>query len=127
MNAVPVEPAEHGVWSVRFTLGALDDLTEAIRYLLHQDSEEAARALAKAIREKAPSCLALWPYRGHAVPELAELTREYREIHVKSYRIIYLPDGRRGVVWILLLAHARRSIRELLLKRVLQAPPQPHS
>ena len=83
---------------------------------------ESAKALSTLIQTDARKRLATLPYRGRLVPELEGISQECREIHVKSYRIIYQPFEADRTVWILLIAHARRSLQDMLRNRLLQYP-----
>lgn len=109
-------------WNVRWAAGALDDMLEIIRYILENDGRESAREFSDLLKTDVKRQLSSFPYRGHAVPELENAVQECREIHVKAYRIIYQPAEEGRMVWILLVAHGRRSIRDMLLKRLLQYP-----
>ena len=114
--------ADEELWQVKFAAGGLEDLVDIIQYLLENDGVESAKELSTLIRTDARKRLTRLPYRGHLVPELEHISRERREIHIKSYRIIYQPHEAERTVWILLIVHARGSIQDLLRKRLLHYP-----
>lgn len=107
---------------VRWAAGALGDMLEVIQYILEHDGVESAGELSILLKTDVKERLATLPYRGHPVPELEGAGQECREIHIKTYRIIYQPAEEGRTVWILLVAHGRRSIRDMLLKRLLHDP-----
>jgi toxin ParE1/3/4 len=97
---------------------AEDDLLEIAHYVMINDSEEKAEALLKKIEE---TCLSLkkYPNRGHAPPELARIgIYSFQEIHYKPYRIIY--QVIKSEVYIHCVLDGRRSLQELLEKRLLK-------
>lgn len=106
-------------WNVRWTQGALEDFAEIIRYILAHEGQDVARELASLMRNDAGKRLKIFPMRGHPVPELLQVSRDYKEIHIKSFRIVYLPMEVERTVWILVVARAQRSISTLLRKRLL--------
>lgn len=109
-------------WDVRWAAGALEDLVEIIQYILDNDGVESARNLSALLKTDVKTQLTTFPYRGHPVPELEDAGSECRELHAKTYRIIYQPSENGRTVWILLVVHGRRSIRDMLLKRLLHYP-----
>lgn len=106
-------------WSIYFAAGALGDIAEIVQCLLENDGPEMAKELTALIRSDAKQRLMHWPLRGHPVPELQNIAAGYYEIHVKFYRIIYQPVAENRTVRILLVAHARRSIQDMLRNRLL--------
>ena len=110
------------LWDVKFAAGSLEDLVEIIQYILENNGVESAKELSTLIQADAKKRLTTLPYRGHLVPELEHIGQECREIHVKPYRIIYQPLEANRTVWILLIAHVRRSIQDMLRNRLLHYP-----
>lgn len=106
-------------WNVRWTAGALEDTVEIIQYILKNDGVESARELSDLLKTDVKRQLTTFPYRGHVVPELYDTGQECKEIHIKAYRIIYQPAENGRMVWILLVAHGKRNILDMLLKRML--------
>lgn len=93
------------------------DLESIIAYLADR-SPQAALATLDRLERKAKS-LAVLVDRGRVVPELARLhVREYRELIVPPYRLIYRALG----VGVLVLAvfDARRSLEDVLLDRLIR-------
>lgn len=94
------------------------DLFELHLYVESNDSPERADALLERL-ERAVASLAEMPERGHFPPELARIgIREYREIHFKPYRIIYVIRGDTVVVHCVL--DGRRDMQSLLEDRLLR-------
>lgn len=112
------------VWNVRWAEGALEDLAEIVRYILVNEGPETARELAGIIRKGAGQRLKTLPLRGHPVPELLQVSREYKEIHTKGFRMVYLPMEAERTVWIVLVARAQRSISAMLRKRLMTIRPE---
>jgi toxin ParE1/3/4 len=62
--------------------------------------------------------LAEFPERGPHPPELLQLgIRDYRQVFIKLYRLIYRVSGRR--VYIHLITDGRRDMQSLLARRLL--------
>ena len=112
------------VWNVRWAEGALDDFAEIIRYILVNDGAEIARELVGILRNDAGQRLKTSPMRGHPAPELLQFSREYKEIHIKGFRLVYLPVEAERTVWIVLVARAQRSISGMLRKRLTAFMPK---
>ena len=115
-----------GFWDVTFAAGALEDLLEIIQCILENDGTESAKELSSLIQTDAKKRLTTLPCRGRLVPELEHIGQECREIHVTSYRIMYQPIEADRTVWILLVAHSRRSIQDMLRNRLLLYPSNRH-
>ncbi len=107
------------LWRVRFSGSALEDLVGIIQFLLDNENVEFAKELAGLIRKEGEDRLKTLPLRGRVVPELETVTKQYREIRIKSYRLIYRPVSEQRTVRILLIAHVKRNIQDMLLSRVL--------
>ena len=101
------------LWSVLFTKAALNDLLEIIQYMLDIGEQETARALADKFTTDIRKSLTTHPHRGHPVPELGKAVDGFHEIHAKPYRIIYQVDEPHRSVWIVLIVHERRSVKDL--------------
>ena len=106
-------------WKVQFVGSARDDLIEIIRYILENDGLESAKEMMALIRQDVKQRLKTLPHRGRLVPELETISREYREIRVKPYRIIYRAIDEQKTVRILVVAHVKRSIHDMLLNRLI--------
>ena len=97
---------------------AEEDILRIYNYVLINDSEEKADSLLSKIEE---ACMSLkkYPSRGHVPPELERVgVYNYREIHFKPYRIIY--EVTESNVYIHCVLDGRRSLQELLEKRLLR-------
>ncbi len=104
-------------FAVLLTDDAARDLQEIDEYLVWRDSAEAAERVLSKI-EKALHALAQQPHRGHYPPELLEIgIREYREVSVPPYRILYQVRGE--TVYVNLITDGRRDMQRLLLRRLL--------
>jgi toxin ParE1/3/4 len=96
---------------------ATRDLDELVDHIARHDSPPAADHVLDRIAGTLGS-LAEHPDRGVRPRELVELgIREYREVFFKPYRIIYRVIEDRVVV--MLIVDGRRSLQELLRRRLL--------
>jgi toxin ParE1/3/4 len=90
-----------------------------VDYLLQRNPDEAAAVLDR-IEGKA-AALRTMPLRGRVVPELEHLQiRDYREIQIAPYRLIYRVAGDR--VLVLAVFDGRRNLEDVLLDRILASP-----
>jgi toxin ParE1/3/4 len=104
-------------YEVRLTLGAEKDLQALYDYLFDHRSPDHADALLGALFE-AIDTLERFPDRGVVPKELAAVgIREYRQILLPPYRIIYRVMD--ATVYILLIADGRRDMQSLLEQRLL--------
>jgi addiction module RelE/StbE family toxin len=92
------------VATVRWTLGAREDLREIIEYI-SQDSTAYAAAMAGRL-VAAVERLERHPQLGRVVPEYEDET--IRELIVGSYRLVYRVRGRR--IGIVAVVHASRDL-----------------
>lgn len=106
-------------WAVQFSGSAHEDLVGIIQFLLENESVEFARELSELIRKEGEEWLKAFPLRGRIVPELESVTSKYREIRVKSYRLIYRPIAEQQTVRILVVAHVKRNIQDMLISKIL--------
>jgi len=88
-----------------------------VAYLADRSAQAALAAIDR-IESKAES-LASLTARGRIVPELARLhIREYRELVVPPYRLVYRTRGAEVVV--LAVYDARRNLEDVLLDRLIR-------
>jgi toxin ParE1/3/4 len=93
------------------------DLESTVAYLASR-SPQAALATLDRLQNRAKSLAGLVE-RGRVVPELARLhVREYRELIVPPYRLIY--RARVKDVLVLAVLDARRSLEDVLLDRLIR-------
>jgi addiction module RelE/StbE family toxin len=91
------------------------DLFAIVDYLVERNPDAAASTLDNL--ERRAAALRRNPERGRVIPELARLQlREYRELIVPPYRLVYRVSGRR--VLVLGLLDSRRNLEDLLLDRL---------
>jgi toxin ParE1/3/4 len=103
---------------ILLTRGAEQDLEELHRYVEASDSRPRADRLLDQILDAAQE-LDSFPERGHVPKELEALgIREYRQVVVGPYRLIYRVLGSR--VYIYLIADGRRDMQSLLERRLLR-------
>ena len=96
---------------------AVRDLEELISYIAADSPLNAERILDKL--EKRAQTLESTPVRGRVVPELAHFgIRNWRELIVKPYRIIYRIDE--DTVNVLAMLDGRRDLQDLLLERLIR-------
>jgi toxin ParE1/3/4 len=93
------------------------DLAGIVEYIARDDPGAGAGVL-DTLEAKASSLETL-ATRGRVVPELQRIQiREYRELLVKPYRLIYRVEKRRVVV--LGVFNGRRDLEDILLDRLLR-------
>jgi plasmid stabilization system protein ParE len=96
---------------------AATDLATIIEYIARDDIVSASSVLDKV--EQTASSLRTMPMRGRVVPELAAFgIREYREIIVSPWRMIYRVAGK--TVNVLAVVDGRRNLEDLLLERLVR-------
>jgi len=102
---------------VQWAEAAARDLEELIGYVAADSPLNAERILDKL--KKRVRTLEATPARGRVVPELAHFgIRNWRELIVKPYRIIYRIDE--DTVNILAVLDGRRDLQDLLLERLIR-------
>ena len=105
--------------AVFLTHDAAGDLEELYDYIALHDSPRKADSVLEQV-ERAFSRLSEFPARGAYPKELLALgIREYREIFVKPYRIIYRVMNHN--VYVLVIADGRRDMQTLLQRRLIGA------
>lgn len=106
-------------FSVWLTDAATQDLTDLSDFIARYDSPSKADLVINQV-EAAIKGLETSPERGNYPKELLALgIREFREIFVKPYRILYRVVG--TSVYVLLIADGRQDMQTLLQRRLLQA------
>ena len=106
-------------FAVLLTNDAARDLNELYDYIAVHDSPRKADYVLEQI-EKTFSTLSEFPERGVYPKELLKLgIREYREVFLKPYRIIYRVMDKN--VYVLLIVDDRRDMQSLLQRRLLDA------
>ena len=102
---------------VQWAEAAVRDLEELISYIAADSPLNAERILDKL--EKRARTLESTPARGRVVPELAHFgIRNWRELIVKPYRIIYRIDE--DTVNVFAVLDGRRDLQDLLLERLIR-------
>lgn len=104
-------------YEVALTAGAEADLETLYDYMAENRSPELAEALLDEILAAVES-LEAWPERGAVPKELEALgIREFRQILVSPYRLIYRVIGM--AVYVSVIADGRRDMQALLEQRLL--------
>ncbi len=102
---------------VQWAEAAVRDLEELMSYIAADSPLNAERILDKL--EKRAQTLESTPVRGRVVPELAHFgIRNWRELIVKPFRIIYRIDE--DTVNVLAVLEGRRDLQDLLLERLIR-------
>jgi len=105
-------------YKVNILIDAEEDIFKLYQYVAIHDSEGKAEYLLTKIEDTCTS-LSSCPNKGHIPPELERIgIYNYQEIHFKPYRIIYQVIGKE--VYIHCVLDSRRSLQELLEKRLLR-------
>ncbi len=105
-------------YSVYLLPGAKLDLLQLHRYVALNDSPQKADRLIDRLQK---ACLKLktMPERGRVLPELERIgIREFREIILRPYRIIYSIAKSQVLVYCIL--DSRRDLQDLLEERLLR-------
>ncbi len=106
-------------FKVQLTEDAVLDLDAVCDYIRRYRSPVAAEHVLERI-EQALSSLSEYPHRGGFPKELLDVgIREYREIFITPYRIVYRVTDQ--TVNVYLIADGRRDMRTLLQRRLLHA------
>ena len=102
---------------VDLTHGAEQDIEAIIDYVTENASPEIAGELLEALLDKVEA-LERFPLRGSIPKELLALgIREYRQLLLKPYRLIYRVIGSK--VFVVVIADGRRDVQALLERRLL--------
>ena len=105
------------MFEVVLTEDAEHDLEAIFTYTAKHDSRSNAERVLIRLLEVAETLTAS-PSRGSAPKELKELgDREYTQVFLKPYRVIYRAIGRHVVIY--LIADGRRDMQSLLARRLL--------
>ncbi len=105
-------------FAVYFTKGAKQDLFEIYSYVKGEGYPLNAKNLVSELKNTCNG-LSEMPERGHIPPELERVgVFDYREIHIKVYRIIYQIIGPN--VYIHCILDGRRDMQEILESRILR-------
>jgi toxin ParE1/3/4 len=104
---------------VLLTEGAVHDLASIHEYLAQTEGDRAAERLLQRLIEVAGR-LREFPERASHPRELLALgIREYRQVMMRPYRIIYRIIGQRVVITV--IADGRRDMQSLLARRLLSS------
>lgn len=105
-------------YNVQATAGAERDLTEIVAYLADREGTAIAGKILEGILDAA-TVGAQFPERGSHPKELLALgIRDFRQLIVRPYRLIYRLEGR--AVFLYLVADGRRDFQSLLERRLLR-------
>ncbi len=106
------------VYRLDWAEAARRDLLAIVEYLVERNPNAAASTLDRL--ERRAEALKRHPERGRLIPELERLQiREYRELIVEPYRLLYRVAGRR--ILVLGVLDSRRNLEDLLLDRLARA------
>ena len=105
-------------YDVTWTSEAVRDLEEIASYIARNSPGNARRVVRRL--EQAAESLWSFPDRGRLVPELLDFgLRQWRELIIRPYRVIYRISGSR--VFVEILFDARRDAESLLADRLLRS------
>jgi addiction module RelE/StbE family toxin len=104
-------------YRVIWTETAARDLEDIASYIAKDSTQQATKVL-KRVRAKSAT-LRSFPSRGRVVPELDELgIRNWRELIVSPWRVIYRIEGR--LVFVESVLDGRRDVEDILMQRLLR-------
>ena len=105
-------------YNVIVDVDAEEDLFEIYSYVALNDSIEQADKLFSSLRRTCYKLKTL-PLRGNIPPELSEIgVIEFRELHFKSYRIMYSIEATSAHIHCIL--DGRRDVQTILQERLLR-------
>jgi len=105
-------------YKVSIISDAEEDIFSIWRYIAINDSVHSADKILNII-EKQVTVISELANRGHIPPELERIgIHEYREIHIKPYRIIYRIIG--SHVYVHCVLDSRRDLEDLLQERLIR-------
>lgn len=105
-------------YDVVLTIGAARDLAEIRADLIETEAVEGAERVITELKQ-VMATLAEMPNRGNAPKELSFFGASgFRELHHKTYRIIYTVEGRE--VSILAIADSRRDMQGFLFRHLIR-------
>jgi len=94
------------------------DILDIFKYIIFRDTKEKAEYVFHKIEETCKSLCSL-PDRGHIPPELKRIgVMNFKEIHYKSYRIVYEIINKK--VFVHCVLDGRRNLQEILEYRLLR-------
>ena len=103
---------------VFFSEDAARDLEDIYTYIAEQDGTARAEQILTALENRCHR-LSDFPEQGNVPKELRSLgISEYREVHVRPYRVIYRLEDRRLIVHCVL--DGRRDMQSLLQERLMR-------
>lgn len=105
-------------YNVQVTAGAERDMVEIMAFLAEREGAALAEKILDGILDTAAE-LAQFPERGSHPKELLALgIKDFRQMILQPYRLIYRVEGRR--VFLYLVADGRRDFQSLLERRLLR-------
>lgn len=107
--------------SATFTVDLSDSAKQDIVEIVDELSSRSSKAVADRLLDGLLDCVSTlenFPDRGSVPSELAQLgVREFRQVIVRTYRVIYRVRG--DAVVVLIVADGRRDMQQLLERRLL--------
>jgi len=100
-------------YSVEWTKSADKSLDEIIDYIIENSGLNIAYNIYEKIKAKT-KLLIVSPHQGRKVKELKSLTKDYYEIIIPPWRIIYTFDN--NIINVLLIIDSRRDLEEILFE-----------
>ena len=103
-------------YKIKWTDEAVRSLDEILDYIIENSGITIAEKIYQKIRTKT-ALLEVSPLHGREVKELNSLRKEYHEVIINPWRIIYTIDNK--VINILLVVDNRRDLEELLYDMII--------
>lgn len=107
-------------YKVEWTKGAERSLDEILNFIIENDGINIAYKIYQKIKKQSSS-LKVDPNLGTPVKELKSLQKNYKQLIIKPWKIIYIINN--DIVNILLIIDSRRDLEELLYEMIISIDP----
>ena len=107
-------------YKVEWTKGAERSLDEILNFIIENDGIKISYKIYQKIKKKSSS-LKVYPNIGTPVKELKSLQKNYKQLIIKPWKIIYIINN--DIVNILLIIDSRRDLEELLYEMIISIDP----
>jgi len=103
-------------YKIRWTKSAEKSLDEILDYIIENDGLNIGYKIYEKIKSKV-KLLNVSPFQGRKVNELKSIKKNYYEIIIKPWRIIYTVEDEK--IFVLLVIDSRRDLEEILYEIII--------